>query len=291
VFSSIPVLKDLIESCWKSAPDKRPTFKILYAEKKWEEAKTQAASKTDKSLSPILELFKNQKTIYFGTVVKKFGEAIHESDKLFIKDEINGPFDNPYVRTLIQAFGIGKGGEMVSYDSTVRLINWIKDVRKGDILGVLYSVFCQDYFYGILSDDATNNVLSQSGKPGTYLVRFSPNTGQFMLNYFKKEAGGSLFDLKKNVTAVNRQPDTTVLQCQQLDALHNEVKSVINQLGIDINDTCGNRPAALVGLKIKEKYIVAGSNNYQTDEKGAKKNPGLDIGVGGATQSHYDFIL
>jgi hypothetical protein len=185
--SGIKILKEMIQKCWQLEPQNRPSFQKLKEDKPWDQART-ASSNIHKNMVEILDLFsKDVKTVKFPEVLKKFAEVLGESNKLSIKDE-NGPFDGHYIRTLMAALGIGKGTDPVTLESVRRVINWLSsNVQKKEVLDILYKVFTENYFFGLMEEEQAKEVLSKSGKEGSYLIRWSNQSGQFILDYIPKK--------------------------------------------------------------------------------------------------------
>jgi len=273
-------LKDMIKTCWKGDIQERPSFKELRHKKPWEQARVTSSAAGDKNTAQLVELFKHAKTVRFGTFVKKCADVLSESNRLFLRDEFSGPFDSPYVRTLIVALGIPKGTENISEESVRRLLNWVHKARKNEILDLLYSFFTKDYFFGIMEDNEIRELLSRSPKAGTYCVRWSNQAGTFVLDHIPKKKKGD----KSGELGI----ESLHLNVASISDLESSLSKTLNELSLSKESICGNRPAILVSLKIKETFITSSSTSYQSDTGYNEKR--ADLSQFG-TVSHYEFIL
>jgi len=97
------------------------------------------------------ELFKGGKvpSVKFGSFVKILSKVLNDSKSLYIENEINGPFDKPMVRMLIQALGIGKGSDEIKPDHIDHLFLWVDKGGKKDFIGYIYDLMSKDWFFWI----------------------------------------------------------------------------------------------------------------------------------------------
>jgi len=191
-----------------------------------------------------------------------------------------------HIRTLKLALGSSKGDdEMISVDSIRRVIQWVQNCHNNDILSILYSVFTTEYFYGIMDDDQASKILlEKGGKPGTYMVRFSPSKEKFVFDYLPKKKKNSQEDPKIL---------SETLSVIHLDELDKAVDLMLCQLGIKKDASCGNRPEYLVELKL---HAHSATQFFETINIGHlsitnSHGPGIVSSEGGILQYHYNFIL
>jgi len=71
--------------------------------------------------------------------------------------------------------------------------------------------------------------------------------------------------------------------------LESSLSKTLNELSLSKESICGNRPAILVSLKIKETFVTSSSTSYQSDTI-YEQNNRADLSQFG-TVSHYEFIL
>jgi serine/threonine protein kinase len=278
VLVQIPELMEMIKSCWKTDPNARPTFKELRKSEPWNTAKVTAAN-TDKNLSKILEEFKGKKTVKFSKFVRLCSEVFSEPQRLFLEKD-DGPFDAPFIRTLMAVLDLAKGTDEVSEESVRRMINWINKARKNEYLDLLYSLFTKEYFFGIMED--SSEIFGKSPKAGTYLIRWSNQHGMFYLDYIPKKSkkGGG------EVTEVQALP----LKAVSINELEQCIPTTLAGLGINKESVAGNRPVKLATLKIKEKWLT-GDNAYQTAMNSNPAATGLSADLSRGQMCHYNFIF
>jgi serine/threonine protein kinase len=278
--AQIPELMEMIKDCWRSDPSARPTFSALKKSEPWNIAKITAAN-TDKSLTKILEEFvdkdKNKKPVKFSKFVRVCSEQFSEPQRLFLEKD-DGPFDAPYIRTLLAVLDLPKGTEEVPEENVRRMITWIGKARKNEYLDLLYSLFTKEYFFGIMED--SSEVFGKSPKAGTFLVRWSNQNGMFFLDYIpkKKDKKGG------EVTEVQALP----LKVVSINDLEQCLPTTLAGLGISKESAAGNRPVRLVTLKIKERWLT-GDNAYQTAMNPGATGLAADLSRG--QQCHYNFIF
>jgi serine/threonine protein kinase len=277
--AQIPELTEMIKDCWRSDPGARPTFKDLRKTEPWNIAKITAAN-TDKSLTKILEEFvkdKDKKGVKFSKFVRVCSEQFSEPQRLFLEKD-DGPFDAPYIRTLLAVLDMAKGTDDVPEENVRRMITWIGKARKNEYLDLLYSLFSKDYFFGIMEDSV--DTFGKSPKAGTFLVRWSNQNGMFFLDYIPKKKdkkGGEL-------TEIQALP----LKVVSISDLEQCLPTTLAGLGISKESVAGNRPVRLVTLKIKEKFVT-GDNAYQTAMNPGATGLAADLSRG--QQCHYNFIF
>jgi serine/threonine protein kinase len=271
------VMKDLIKSCWKSDLNARPSLKDIYLQKPWDQAKISSSAASDKNTGQLLELFNaHTKTVRFSQFVKKCSDVLSESSRLFLADDYEGPFDGPYIRTLIVALDLTKGTDNVSEDSVRRLLSWVYKARKNEILDLIYSFFTKDYFFGTMDDNEAKDIISRSPKAGTYLVRWSNAVGSFVIDYIPKKKKGQL------------EHESVNLQIPSIMDLETTLAKTLSELSLSKESIVGNRPVKLVTLKIKEKFVSSAQSGYLADVGGGPAKADLSSSN---TESHYDFIL
>jgi len=144
------VLKEMIKKCWHLDYKVRPTFLSLQKEKPWEEAKlalTRVSQDLKKKL--MIDLFKGEiKTVPFGLFLKALKEYLSESSRLFVLEDLEGPFNTtPYVRTLLRAFNLSTGREHISQESILLFLSWVSLTKSTEILDQLYHLFTSDFFF------------------------------------------------------------------------------------------------------------------------------------------------
>jgi hypothetical protein len=191
-----------------------------------------------------------------------------------------GPFDGPFIRTLIVALDLAKGTEQVTEEAVRRLLTWVHKARKNEILDHLYGFLTKDFFFGIMDDASAKDLLSKSSKAGTYLVRWSNQAGTFVLDYIPKKKKGSDMMIESMHLGVASFID-----------LESCLAKTLSELSLSKESIVGNRPERLVALKIKEKYVSSDKSGYSMDAglAGAKESK-ADLGAS-STESHYEFIL
>jgi len=281
-------IKDLIKRCWQTDKNKRPTFKAMQEENPWVKAKQGAAVNTDKTIQSLLDLFTaHSKNVKFGSFAKRFGEVLSESQRLFMSDEFEGPFDSQYIRVLIEALNLESGRHSVNEDSVRRLINWVSKCKKTEILDLLYSFLLRDYFFGFMEEEEVRKTFSRDkAKPGSYIVRWSNSLGCFVLDYIPKK--GKNKD-SKDEAHIESTPLREAVSIQDVES---SLTKVLADLSLEKGSYLPNRSVKLTALKIKEKYTTSDFGGYHNDT-----NPQAGLGAtradlsGGTTISHYEFIL
>jgi hypothetical protein len=240
-----------------------------------------------------LELFSaHTKNVKFGTFAKKFGEVLSESNRLFMSDEIEGPFDSQYIRVLVEALNLESGRHSVNEDTVRRLLNWVSKSKKNEILDLLYGFLTKDYFFGFMEDDEVKQTFSKEKvKPGSYIVRWSNSVGAFVLDYIpkKKEAKKKESKESKDVH-IESMPLREAISIQDLES---SLTKVLTDLSLEKGAHLSFRSEKLKALKIKEKYVTSDYSGYHNDNSansslGATRQADLS---GGTTVSHYEFIL
>jgi len=277
------VIKELIKRCWKLVLEERPSFKEIRAEKPWDKAKLTSSATSDKNTQQLLELFKGDiKAIQFGYFVEKCREVLNESLRLFIPDPIAGPFDEPFVRTLVAALDIPSGKEKVNEENVRRILTWVNKSKKNEMLDLLYSFMNKEYFFGVMDDDQVKLQFTRDKvKPGSYLVRWSNVHGAFVLDYIPKK--------KKNQAADHIESlNLTVSSIQELETA---LTKTLSDLSISKDAVVKTRPEKLQSLKIKEKFITSDQPSYIQAGAPSVGASRADLSGNGSTVSHYEFIL
>jgi len=271
----IKVLKEIILKCWRQRPEERPSFDQLHKEQ-WDTYKFSLITDDKEINQKILQLYKDQKSIKCGSIIRAFGDVYNENQRLYIQDVTNGPFNGYFVRTLMAALNVGNGSDQVTDEHVHRVINWIKGTRKSEVLDVMYKVFTDNYFFGILDADSSSRILSRNNKRGAYLIR-AELSGAFFLDYFPRNKDKKILN-----------PQSIKLDFATLEKLANGYKQILTLNNLKKEKYCTiGRPEVLSGLRIRESYITAENHRYLTNAK--RQGPPTVAPV--TTVSHYDLIF
>jgi len=207
-------------------------------------------------------------------IIRAFADVYQENKRLFIQDVTSGPFSGYFVRTLLAALNVGNGSDQVSEVQVNRVINWLRGTRKTEVLDVMYKVFTETYFFGIMDTDSSNKILNQNHKPGTYLIRAALD-GNFYLDYFPKKR--------------DSYPQSVLLNdYKTFEQLDKGYKQTLAGLHLKKEKYCKiGRPEVLSGLKIQISFITSENNKYLTNAK-RRGPPSL---APPTTIAHYEMIF
>jgi len=304
-----PKLKQLIKSCWDTKPDVRPGFAQLDKEKAWE---VSLEDRDSGYAANIKKLFhekdgSDKKTFKFGAFVRELAQYLHESKNLHITDPDKGPFDSIYIRTLQAALGLKKATYQVEWQQAERLIYWVNQVDKTEVLSTLYAIFNNPYFFGIMETPEIQEVMEKSPKSGTYCVCWIDHEDSFVICYIPpakggpEKGGGMIGKIVKQagkggrgkVQEASGPKELTIhvkkLGVKSIGDLDAAVQKTLPELKILPTSVVANKPARLAGLKIKDQFITSLSaytidSRPKAGEKSDDKNVDTSL-------THYHFVL
>jgi len=164
--------------------DKRPPFSQLRAEHPW----TALSSGKDKGYkAEVLEIFAKTNAVPFGEFVRELGRITENRDKLFVNHPVNGPWESYSLRLLMAALEVPKGDQKVNVENVRRLLGWLDDTKKIEIVEFLYHYFTQQWFFGLTSTEELTNIFNRSKEHGCYCVVWDNILSSFVLYYLPKK--------------------------------------------------------------------------------------------------------
>jgi len=181
----------MIKSCWKSDPDKRPSFTEIEKHTPWLSDYTQNVKKivTMESLMNIFERNSSEQPVSFAA----FADHLRTTYKLptynFSSSTSVDPKDinNRILATLLQV-NISAEKKEVTYEKAKVFGKWFSKISGKELLKYMDGICSKPWFFGVYSEKQTNDLFKVSKlKSGLFMVRWDIPKNCFVLNYLKKK--------------------------------------------------------------------------------------------------------